>query len=91
MPLGNPLMSRRELQLDYQVFLAPREVRTLEMPAFTLRLDGTPRVQTLRIDAWPVVVAPLVPVDAPARHGLGSGVTARSCRRRHGSGHWHRW
>ena len=62
---------QRELQLDYQVFVSPREVRTLEMPAFTLRLEGAPRAQMLRIDAWPVVVAPLVPADAPVRNGLG--------------------
>ena len=59
------------LQLDYQVFLAPREVRVLEMPVIELRFKGLPRPQTLRIDAWPVTVAPLVPVDAPSREGLG--------------------
>ena len=59
------------LELDYQVFLAPREVRTLEMPAFTLRFDGLPSAQARRIDAWPIVVAPLVQLDAPARNGLG--------------------
>jgi mxaA protein len=59
------------LQLDYQVFLAPPEVRVLEMPPIELRFDGAPRAQTLRIDAWPVTVAPLVPIDAPTREGLG--------------------
>jgi len=61
------------LQLDYQVFLAPREVRVLEMPPVELRFDGAAgaRPQTLRIDAWPVTVAPLAPVDAPTREGLG--------------------
>ena len=59
------------LQLDYQVFHAPREVRVLEMPAIELRFDGSLRPQTLRIDAWPVTVEPLVPVDAPTREGLG--------------------
>ena len=63
--------SQHELQLDYQVFVSPRELRTLEMPAFELRLEGAPRAQLLRIDAWPIVVAPLAPVDAPARNGLG--------------------
>ena len=63
--------AQHELQLDYQVFVSPRELRTLEMPAFTLRLEGAPREQLLRIDAWPVVVAPLAPADAPARNGLG--------------------
>jgi mxaA protein len=60
-----------ELQLDYQVFLAPREVRVLEMPPIELRFDGVPRPQTLRIDAWPVTVAPLAPVEASPREGLG--------------------
>lgn len=59
------------LQLDYQVFLAPPEVRVLEMPPIELRFDGSPRPQTLRVDAWPVTVAPLVPLEAPARDGLG--------------------
>ncbi len=59
------------LQLDYQVFLAPRDVRVLEMPPIELRFDGLPRPQTLRIDAWPVTVAPLAPVDASPREGLG--------------------
>ena len=60
-----------QLVLRYQVFLAPREARTLEMPPVLLRFGGGPRVQELRIDAWPVTVAPLVPVDASTRHGLG--------------------
>ncbi len=59
------------LQLDYQVFLAPREVRVLEMPVVELRFNGTPRAQTLRIDAWPVTVGPLAPADASPREGLG--------------------
>ena len=59
------------LQLDYQVFLAPREVRVLEMPVLELRFDGTPRPQSLRIDAWPVTVGPLAPADASTREGLG--------------------
>ena len=59
------------LTMDYQVFIAPREVRTLEMPPVSLRFTGTPRAQTLRIDAWPVTVAPLVPLEASPRNGLG--------------------
>jgi mxaA protein len=59
------------LQLDYQVFLAPREVRVLEMPPIELRFDGSPRPQTLRIDAWPVTIAPLAPLEASSREGLG--------------------
>ena len=62
---------RYELRLDYQLFLAPREVRMLEMPPLMLRFEGTPRAQEVRIDAWPVVAAPLGPLDASPRHGLG--------------------
>jgi mxaA protein len=59
------------LQLDYQVFLAPRELRVLEMPPIELRFDGPLRPQTLRIDAWPVTVAPLAPAEPSPRDGLG--------------------
>ena len=59
------------LQLDYQIFLAPRDVRVLEMPPIELRFDGQPRPQTLRIDAWPVTVAPLAPTEPSSREGLG--------------------
>ncbi len=62
---------RVELRLEYQVFLSPPQVRTLEMPTFTLRFEGAPRAQDLRIDAWPVTVAPLAPVDVSPRRGLG--------------------
>ncbi len=60
-----------ELTLDYQVFLAPPHTRTLEMPSFTLRFQGMPRAQELRVDAWPLTVSPLAPVDVSARRGLG--------------------
>jgi len=59
------------LQLDYQIFLAPRDVRVLEMPPIELRFDGSPRPQTLRVDAWPVTVGPLAPLEPFAREGLG--------------------
>ncbi|MEO5696362.1 MAG: hypothetical protein ABIQ60_04410, partial [Burkholderiaceae bacterium] len=62
---------RLEFTLAYQVFLAPPQPRTLEMPSFTLRFDGAPRAQELRVDVWPVTVAPLTPVEPPARRGLG--------------------
>jgi len=60
-----------ELRLDYQVFLAPMEVRTLEMPPLQLRFAGPAGERFLRIDAWPVTVAPLVPLDVSPREGLG--------------------
>ena len=62
---------RHELTLAYQVFLSPREPRTLEMPGFRLRLQGQPRPQELLVEAWPVTVSPLVPVDVSYRRGLG--------------------
>ena len=51
--------------------MSPPAVRTLELPPITLRFTGTPRAQDLRIDAWPMTVAPLVPVEVSARTGLG--------------------
>jgi len=60
-----------QLELEYQVFLSPSAVRTLELPSLTLRYEGTPRAQDLRVDAWPVTVAPLVPVEVSPRSGLG--------------------
>lgn len=60
-----------ELRLDYQVFLAPAEVRTLEIPPLQLRFAGPAGEHLLRIEAWPVTVAPLVPVDVSPREGLG--------------------
>jgi mxaA protein len=62
---------RIEITLDYQVFLAPPQVRTLEMPPFTLRFKGLPRDQEVRVEAWPVTVAPLVPLEVSPRNGLG--------------------
>ena len=60
-----------ELTLAYQVFLSPREPRTLEMPSFKLRFQGQPRAQELLVEAWPVTVSPLVPVEVSYRRGLG--------------------
>lgn len=62
---------RHELTLAYQVFLSPREPRTLEMPSFRLRFAGQPRAQELLVEAWPVTVSPLVPVEVSYRRGLG--------------------
>ena len=60
-----------DLHLDYQLFLSPAAPRTLEMPAFVLRFKGPPRDQDLRVDAWPVTVSPLAPVEVSPRRGLG--------------------
>jgi mxaA protein len=62
---------RIEIRLDYQVFLAPPQVRTVEMPSFTLRFKGMPRDQEVRVEAWPVTVAPLAPPEVSPRNGLG--------------------
>jgi len=63
-----------DLMLEYQVFHAPSAARTLELPPVVLRFTGGSaggRAQDLRIDAWPVTVAPLVPVEVSPRRGLG--------------------
>jgi len=62
---------RLELRLDYQIFSSPREVRVYDMPSFTLHFKGTPRDEDVRIDAWPVTVSPLSPVEPSPRTGLG--------------------
>ena len=62
---------RLEVRLDYQVFLSPAQTRTLETPTLTLRFAGQPREQTLRIEPWPITVAPLAPGDVSPRRGLG--------------------
>lgn len=64
----------RELVVEYQVLLSPATPRVLEMPAFDLRFTraGGQPAASLRIDAWPVAVAPLVAGgEAPARRGFG--------------------
>jgi mxaA protein len=60
-----------EIELEYQIFLSPPAVRTLEIPAFKLVLKGPTRSADLLVEAWPVTVAPLVPVEVSPRRGLG--------------------
>ena len=62
---------RHELALQYQVFLAPVAVRTLEIPPLRLRFTSAARSEELRVDAWPLTVAPLVPLEVSPRRGLG--------------------
>ena len=62
---------QHRLRLEYQVFLSPQAVKTLELPPLTLRFASGGRRQDVRVDAWPVTVAPLVPVDVSPRRGLG--------------------
>ncbi len=63
--------SRLALTLEYQVFIAPREARTFELPPFVLTFQGQPRPQDVRVEAWPLTVSPLVPVEVSPRRGLG--------------------
>ena len=63
--------TRHELLLSYQVFLSPPEVRTIEIAPFVLHFTGQPRDQDLRVEAWPLTVSPLMPVEASPRRGLG--------------------
>ena len=63
--------TRERLRLHYQVLLAPVEVRTLEMPPWRLAVAGPQRREELRVEAWPVTVAPLVPLEVSPRNGLG--------------------
>ncbi len=63
--------TRERLQLGYQVFKSPPLTQTLETAPIVLHFTGQPRAQDLRIEAWPVTVSPLVPVDPPTREGLG--------------------
>jgi mxaA protein len=62
---------RHELNLLYQVFVSPTGVRTFEIPSFRLRFAGRERVEDVLVEAWPVTVAPLLPVEASPRRGLG--------------------
>lgn len=64
--------TRHTVQLDYQVFRAPREPKVLDLPSFTLKFEGQPRAEELRIDYAPVGVVPLAPVDPVLRAGFGT-------------------
>jgi mxaA protein len=60
-----------DLLLRYQVFAAPTEPKTLDLPAFTLQLDGGGQPEELRIDFAPIVISPLSPSGLSLRKGLG--------------------
>ena len=64
--------AHHELVLRYQLMRSPPTLHTYELPAVVLRFTGTARAQEVRLDARGLVVAPLVPVDAPTRVGLGA-------------------
>ena len=63
--------TRLRLRFEYQLFGAPSATRSYELPPLLLRFEGAPRAEELRVDAWPVVVAPLAPEPPSARRGLG--------------------
>ena len=65
---------RQRLRLRYQVMSAAAQPRLHELPVVSLRVLGPradPALIDLRVDALPVLVAPLTPLDAPVRQGLG--------------------
>lgn len=62
---------RLELDLDYQVFLAPANLRTVEIAPLRLRFAGASRNEEVLVEAWPITIAPLVPAQAPTRRGYG--------------------
>lgn len=62
---------RLQLDLDYQVFLAPAAPRTVEIGSHRLRFAVAGRVEEALIEAWPVTISPLVQAEAPTRRGLG--------------------
>jgi mxaA protein len=66
-----PSGTRWVLGLEYQVFAAPAAVRVLDLPPVRLRFEGTPRAEEVRVDAWPLAVAPLSPEPFANREGLG--------------------
>ena len=64
--------TRYELRLRYQIFVAPIDTETLDLPAFVLQFDGGARPEELRIDFAPVSIAPLTPSGLSVRKGLGA-------------------
>jgi mxaA protein len=68
---GEPDAREQVLRLRYQVFLAPDRPRALELPPIELRFAGGARPQALRVDAWPLVVAPITQAEPSPRTGLG--------------------
>jgi mxaA protein len=62
---------RHEFALEYQVFLAPDKVRVLDIAPLRLRFEHATRSEDVRVEGWPVTVAPLTPLETSARRGLG--------------------
>lgn len=69
--LRNARLQGRELLLEYQLFLAPTAVRTLEIAPMKLRFSGPAGERFVRVEAWPLTVAPLTTDEVSPREGLG--------------------
>lgn len=64
---------RVRIELTFQVFAAPAAARLYELPGLTLRVEGGQGTEeALRVDPWPLVVAPVGLEDASPRQGLGA-------------------
>lgn len=63
--------TRLRLTLEFQIFAAPIAPRIVDLPTLQLGFTGGPRAEELRVEPWPLAVAPLGPEDASPRHGLG--------------------
>ena len=66
--------SRQTLHLHYQVLRSAPQPVLYELPAVRLRVlpsGAEARTIELRADAMPLLVAPLTPIEAPQRSGLG--------------------
>lgn len=59
---------RHRLTLEYQTFYAPREVKNLSIPAFSLALSGS--AETLEILAWRFTMAPIRELSVARVDGL---------------------
>ncbi|RZT93814.1 hypothetical protein [Rivibacter subsaxonicus] len=66
--------ARQTLHLHYQVLRSAPQPALYELPAVRLRVlapGAEARVIDLRVDAMPLLVEPMTPIEAPQRSGLG--------------------
>ncbi len=62
---------RHRIELHYQVFYSPPAARVLELAPWWLKFNNGTRQEELRVEAWPISVAPLLPTAVNNRRGLG--------------------
>lgn len=62
---------QERLQLRYQLMRSPDAPRVVEIAPLVLQLRGPQRSESLRVEAWPLLVSPLVAAEPPNRRGLG--------------------